>query len=251
MSKISLIMPMAGRGSRFSKMGIKEPKPLIILDNKPFFWWAIESINKATKIEKIIAIVLKEHINEFAIDCKIKEYYPNAQIIALDNVTSGAAQTAAIGASVLDEDEVFAINDCDHVFKIQKIDNIIDGLEKNLQGALVAFKSDSPNYSYAKIKAQTDNYLYVENTVEKQVISPYAIAGCYFFSSKKVFFDAYNEYQKNCEYDEMFLSGIYNIICKNGGNIGLQELSQHISFGTPEELELVDYNKLSNIWNEY
>ena len=38
--KIHLIMPMAGAGSRFAKMGFELPKPLIEIQGKPFLYWS-------------------------------------------------------------------------------------------------------------------------------------------------------------------------------------------------------------------
>lgn len=37
MAGINLIMPMAGRGSRFLELGYNVPKPLIEIHGKPFF----------------------------------------------------------------------------------------------------------------------------------------------------------------------------------------------------------------------
>ena len=46
MSKLHLILPMAGRGSRFFKNGFVCPKPLIEINGKPFFYWAARSVEK-------------------------------------------------------------------------------------------------------------------------------------------------------------------------------------------------------------
>ena len=45
MSKLHLILPMAGRGSRFFKNGFVCPKPLIEINGKPFFYWAARSVD--------------------------------------------------------------------------------------------------------------------------------------------------------------------------------------------------------------
>ena len=46
MSKLHLILPMAGRGSRFFENGFVCPKPLIEISGKPFFYWATRSVEK-------------------------------------------------------------------------------------------------------------------------------------------------------------------------------------------------------------
>ena len=47
MPKLHLILPMAGRGSRFFENGFVCPKPLIEIAGKPFFYWAARSIDSA------------------------------------------------------------------------------------------------------------------------------------------------------------------------------------------------------------
>ena len=54
MNKIHLIMPMAGGGTRFLECGFKRPKPIIEIRKRPFFYWAVESINHFIDVQDII-----------------------------------------------------------------------------------------------------------------------------------------------------------------------------------------------------
>ena len=72
MNKLHLILPMAGRGSRFFKNGFVCPKPLIEINGKPFFYWAARSVEKFVDCADLTFVVLEEHIRDFAIDEKIK-----------------------------------------------------------------------------------------------------------------------------------------------------------------------------------
>jgi dTDP-glucose pyrophosphorylase len=229
--ELALIIPAAGRGSRFAKNGIAEPKPLIDLEGRPFFWWATESVRRTVKLRQIVFVVLQEHIESFAIDQRIKAYYPQATIVAIPDVTSGAAETASLGLSALVEDGPVAINDCDHAFVCGTMPEIISRLNGEFDGALMCFQSTSPSYSYVKLDPQRK----IIGTVEKQVASPFAIAGCYFFSQAKRFEEFYDQYKKECPYDELFISGIFNLLARQDLNIGLLEVDRHVSFGTPEE----------------
>lgn len=251
MSGLSLVMPMAGRGSRFSRQGIVEPKPLINLLGKPFFWWAIESLARSTPIKELVVVVLEEHIRAFRIDEQIKAFYPDARIVALPDVTKGAAETAAIGIAALQSNGPFAVNDCDHAFALEQTQAIVASLSAGTAGALVGFRSQNPAYSYIELLPNNESAtLYVSGTVEKQVVSPYAIAGCYFFASKSKFEAFYDDYAKSCPYDELFLSGIYNLMIKQGLKVIYQELQDHISFGTPEEYAAVNTEQLKHLWNK-
>ena len=109
-------MPMAGRGSRFFENGFVMPKPLIEINDRPFFYWATQSIAKFVDYADITFVVLEEHIRDHAIDREIKTYYPDAKIVALPEVTEGAAITALRGTESLPDDEPLLFNDCDHLF---------------------------------------------------------------------------------------------------------------------------------------
>lgn len=82
-NKVHLIMPMGGAGSRFFKNGFVMPKPLIEINNKPFFYWATRSISKYVELEDLTFVVLQEHIDDFGIDKSIKKYFPNANIVII------------------------------------------------------------------------------------------------------------------------------------------------------------------------
>jgi len=226
-----MIMPMAGRGSRFARGGENRPKPLIPLRGRPFFWWASESLRRFANVDEMVFVVLAEHCRDHAIDRRILEYYPAAKVVALPEVTSGAAETAALGAKAQQSRGPIAINDCDHAFVGS------DGATtSDAQGGLICFRSDSPAYSYARLDAGGA----VAGTVEKQVVSPFAIAGCYLFAGADQMLELYEEYARDCPYDELFVSGLYNLILARGGSIARHDADRHISFGTPEEFDRLD-----------
>jgi len=236
MSALSLVMPMAGRGSRFAKLGITEPKPLVDLFGRPFFWWATESVRRAAPVGEMAFVVLDEHCREFGIDRRIREFYPDAEVVAIPEVTSGAAETARLGVEAIRGEGPIAVNDCDHAFLCPDLPGLIEQLQTGAAGGLVCFRSDSPAYSYVRLSADGA----VTGTVEKQVVSPFAIAGCYLFESAATFKRHYNGYRESCPYDELFVSGLANLMTGAGERVVMAELLYHGSFGTPEEQARLD-----------
>ena len=228
---LALIVPAAGRGSRFSKFGIREPKPMIDLEGRPFFWWSVESVRRVFQLRQMIFVVLQEHISEFSIDKIIKRFYPGATIVAIPEVTSGAAETAVIGMSALVTPGPVVINDCDHAFIFPPLPNGILHLEDELAGVLMSFRSFNPAYSYVRFGSDHQ----IIGTVEKQVVSPFAIAGCYLFADSDSFTALYERYKKDCPYNELFVSGMFNLLVEKHLKIQMLELETHCSFGTPEE----------------
>ena len=231
---LNLIMPMAGGGTRFKNNGINIPKPLIEINEKPFFFWATQSILKFINIENLVFVVLKDHIEKYDIDKKILKYYPNAKIQIINNVLNGAVFTCLEGIKRIDNDEPILFNDCDHAFlSSQFYSYCINQDFSDMDGALLTFYSDDDKYSYIALDEKNN----VTKTMEKKVISNKAICGAYYFKNKNIFKTSVEEYIDNCIYEEYFVSGVYNIMIKNNLLVRYFPTDLHISFGTPEEYE--------------
>jgi dTDP-glucose pyrophosphorylase len=232
MRQVALVMPMAGRGSRFGKGGVCAPKPLRTLWGRPFFWWATESARRAFDIVETVFVLLQEHVKDFAIQEQIRSVYPDARFVIVPEVTRGAAETAMLGVDALEFSGPLIVNDTDHAFIAAGAESIVDGLEDGISAALLTFHSTNPAYSYARLSEDGD----VIGTAEKQVISEDAIAGAYLFADPQTYRRAYQGYQAECRYHEVFISGLYDRLIAAGGRVELCRLEDHISFGTPEEL---------------
>ncbi len=233
MTPIHLVMPMAGRGSRFSQAGFDLPKPLIELHGQPFFWWAAESLRRSFEIRSMTFVVLAEHVSDHGIDAVVQGHYPGAQLVVLPEPTSGALVTAVAGCRAVPSDGVVVVNDCDHAFRADALAEALPRLIAGASGFLCHFQSRNPAYSYGSYDA--DGRLL--RTVEKQPISDLAIAGAYGFRDRDTFLQHAALYEKECPYDEPFMSGVYNTIVAEGGAVRGALLDQHISFGTPAEYE--------------
>jgi dTDP-glucose pyrophosphorylase len=231
---MELIVTAAGEGSRFTKAGINVPKPLIEYRGKPLFWWSAMSALSSGAFTSIKFVVLKDHIEKYSIDKSIRSYFPAAEIQILAEVTSGAAETAAIGCEGLSDLSPVAFLDCDLAFLFEHEEPFSELLKSDFSAGLCVFKSDNPSYSYAIFNLEDS----IIGTIEKEVVSPFAIAGLYLFKSASDFLQVYREYKNNCNYSELFMSGVYNLLVLKNKKICKVDLSSHLSLGTPEELSL-------------
>lgn len=233
--KVNLIIPAAGAGSRFSKNGIAIPKPLINLAGKPFFYWSVISVAKYCELESLTFVVLKDHVTQWNIDKEIYRYFPEANVIELDDMTKGAAETCLKGLrDIMGEygnDSPVLFNDCDHFFMSSELNNFLAGpRQQNWDAALVTFKSSEDKYSYVEYEDGK-----VVGTVEKKVVSSDAICGAYLFKDAKEFVYLYHRFVENCPYNELFVSGLYN---QGPIDIKIFNSDAHIPFGVPEEYEI-------------
>ncbi len=238
--KINLCLPMGGAGTRFSKDGFETPKPLIELKGKPFFYWAARSLLPYAQVESITAVVLKEHIEKFEIDRKIRYYYPDVQLVVLDHVLNGAVLTCMEGAKAIDPDNPVIFCDCDIHFHCDALYSYLKLEKPDASGTLVTFEADAPRYSY--VRRGEDGY--VEETAEKVVISHEAICGAYGFSSVGVFLEAAERYLESCTYSEYYMSGVYNLLIGGGKKVRSFICDSVVSFGTPEEYDRALENPL-------
>ena len=235
--KIHLIMPMAGRGSRFSSAGYDCPKPLIPIYGKPFFYWAVQSIRKFVSLKSLCFVVLQEHVDAFSIDTEIRACFPEAEIVVLPDVTAGAVMTCLEGCRGIGDDCPVVFNDCDHLFKSSRWNAYCAAGDFSApDGILLTFRSDENKYSFLAHGPDGN----VIRTVEKQVISNDAICGCYYFKNAETFRRAADGYIHNCPDPEFFMSGVYNALVAEGKTVRGMATDYHIPFGVPEEYVLAE-----------
>jgi len=231
---MNLVVIAAGRGSRFLKSGIIEPKPLVIFNGKPLFWWAAKSAMSDGSFDSLHFAVLVDHVLKFEIDKVITEFFPNAIIHIIDRVTSGAAETASIVAKCINGNSPVAFLDCDLTFEFEDCNNFLPLFNGYFSAAICVFESSDPAYSYVKYNEANE----LIGTIEKEVVSNHAIAGLYAFETANVFLDYYYKYASNCPYKELYMSGILNEMIRSNQNIQTIPIKSHLSLGTPAELEM-------------
>lgn len=253
MRTLHIIMPMAGRGSRFLEQGYVTPKPLIRVEGQPLFLRAIQGLRAVDAPRKYTFIVRSEHIRDFAIDRRLKACFPEAAVIGVEHTTRGAVETCLLAEARIAPDDAVAVQDCDLEFHSASFDEGIAadlrGDGRDVSGRVVSFRADHPRYSYAEINERG----MVIRTAEKQVISDHALAGAYYFARGEYFLVAAHELVRRFEAGdvrakELYLSLLYNILLESGGRVRLHELELYRSFGTPEELSGMDWSwKLADV----
>ena len=230
---IHLVMPMAGRGSRFGKEGFDIPKPLIRLHGKPFFYWAVRSVSAFIKPCSLTFVVLREHVEHYGIDQAIREEFPEAEIAVLPEVTKGAVITCMEGVRTITDERPVVFNDCDHLFKSAEFIRLCGGAPAS-DGVLLTFRARENKYSFV----EKDKTGAVIRTAEKVAISDEAICGCYYFRNAALFRTNAEQYLTQCSYSEYFMSGVYNVLIENGGSVQSVPTDWHVPFGVPEEYAL-------------
>ena len=238
MRPLTILMPMAGLGSRFAKAGFTTPKPLIEVDGQPMFLKALSSIEAIDAPKQYHFVIRQEHVDTQLLDELIRDALPEAKITVLPEMTRGAAETAYAAVKDMDQRSGLIVMDCDLWFQSKSYDDMVMSSlsdKSEIAGGLITFESSDPRYSYARLNEQN---LVIE-TAEKSVISSHAISGAYFFASVETFSHSAEQLLSlpiDHTMPEYYLSLLYNILIDERAPIQASFIDQYASFGTPEEL---------------
>jgi len=231
----NIVVPMAGRGSRFLEQGYTDSKPFIDVDGKPMIQRVIENLNfEFDENYKVIILCQKEDFDNYNFEIFPEIFgHDNIEVVQIDGITEGAACTLLLAKEYIDNDVPMLSFNTD-----QMIDYDVEGTfnkMKAVDGGIPCFWGDSEDWSYAK----TDNQGRVTEVAEKKVISNDATAG-YYYWSKGSDFVKYAEEMINANdrvNNEFYVAPVYNYAVKDGKNICITQVDKVYELGTPEYLE--------------
>lgn len=233
---LQVVVPMAGRGSRFAEVGHVLPKPLIDVGGRPMIELVVANLRPARE-HRFVFVVQRQHVREHGLDERLAELAPGCAVVALDGVTEGAACTVLTARDELDTAAPLMIANCDQWVDTRVDDYLTAGDALHADGFLMTMWSDSPKWSYAQLGADG----WVRHVVEKQVVSEHATVGIYDWRAAGDFLrdaDAMIAAGRRVN-GEYYVAPVYNERIADGGRIGVLPVggadAMH-GLGTPEDL---------------
>ena len=107
----TLLIPAAGLGSRFLADGYTAPKPLIQVSGKPMLLQALRDLPIAERTRVVVRADQPQHANILA---TLKSFDSSIDIVTLDNLTEGQAQTCLKALHGIDLNKPLTIGACDN-----------------------------------------------------------------------------------------------------------------------------------------
>ncbi len=243
---MNVVIPAAGRGSRFLDKGITIPKPLISISGKPMVRWAVESL-PFVKPSELIFVLRREHVDNYEIDKRLKEIFsPAIKVIVIDYVTEGAACTILLAKGIINNNEPLIVSDCDHYFRNSAYNRLVTNTPEGISGVIPVFKAEGTKWSFTRFN---EGHVVAE-VAEKVRISDYANIGAYFFARGKDFVAAAEEMvQKNLRVNnEFYVAPVYNLLLGKGAKVLAAECEAVWGLGTPEDVALFEKNYRSDLY---
>ncbi len=236
---INIVIPMAGRGSRFADAGYKDPKPLIEVKGKPMIQVVVENLTPKMP-HRFIFICQNSHIEEYKLRQMLGAISPDCIVIGIDGVTEGAACTVLMAREYFSNREPLMIANSDQFVDIDINDYLADISSRGLDGLIMTMTADDEKWSYAKLNEAGD----VVEVREKVVISSHATVGIYNFAAGEDFalhaqamIDA-----RETHNGEYYVAPVYNRLIENGGRVGVYDVGREADgmygLGIPADLEL-------------
>ncbi len=233
---INIVVPMAGRGSRFAGSEENTPKPLIEVEpGKRMIEYVIDYLT-LPEPHRFIFVCLEHHHRRYDFHGLFRPWVNDYQLVLTNTVTSGPAASALLAKDFVDNDSELLIAYCDCFFTVHPSSFVQHARRHRADGALIIYPSDSALDAYAEI----DGDGRVVRTAEKEIISTTAAAGFYYFREGRDYVAAAGEMIATAADHrvEFFVCPAYNELIRQGKTVVpfLIERDQKIEMGTREDL---------------
>ena len=235
---INIVLPIAGRGSRFANAGYNLPKPLIKVHGKPMIEVVVNNIKPKVN-HRFIFLALQDHLDNLSMRDTLNRIAPGCEIVPVTKVTEGAACTVLLAKNLINNSDQLMIANSDQWVDID-INEYLSVLKDDCDGLIMTMWADDPKWSFVGL----DENGYVNNVVEKKVISNEATVGIYNFKKGSDFVKSAEQMiKKNLRVNnEFYVAPAYNEMIVNKAkikiyNVGEENNGMH-GLGIPSDLNL-------------
>ena len=235
---LNIVLPIAGRGSRFAVAGYTQPKPLIPVHGIPMITAVVRNVRPRCA-HRFIFVALAEHLERKGMREALALSAPGCVIVPVERVTEGAACTVLLAREHINSDDPLMLANSDQWVDID-IDDYLASMDRQRADALImTMKADDPKWSFVGLNGQR----LVTRVVEKQAISNEATVGIYNFRRGSDFVRAAEQMiAKNLRVNnEFYVAPVYNELIAEGTRIAIYNVGREgagmYGLGIPSDLE--------------
>jgi len=230
--------------------GYREPKPLIIVDVKPFIVHLVELFPGETKFTFICNA---KHLSETNMRSVLSSIVPNANIVEIPNHKKGPVYAVSLVSDLIEEDEEVIVNYCDFGTYWDYHDFLKHTRDRNADGAIPSYKGFHPhmlgstNYAFMRDDKQMMLEIKEKEPFTNNRMNEYASNGTYYFKHGryvKKYFKELMEQDINLN-GEYYVSLVYNLLVKDGLSVSIYDIQHMLQWGSPDDVQ--QYNN----WSKY
>ena len=237
-----VLMPMAGRGSRFQSL-TKLPKPYIRIGDTPMFKLALESLPKA---KHTVVVSLEEHIAFWSDN---HDHTKHLTPCFLKTTPAGQALSSEAGLAHLNPNDEVLVTACDHeiVLSEKKWADFhrnpdCDAAIFTVQGFPGAARKPK-SFAYVIPANSSDPFPTVKSVSVKEPVSDsptndHLLVGTFWFKSAAIL-DHYLQVLKARDLrvnGELYLDSIFTVLIEHGLKVRMIPLDGYICRGDPDAL---------------
>lgn len=247
-----LVMPVAGRGSRFLEVATEnpeylKPKPLISIKGKPMVQWAMETLTGSgfdIPPSKMIFICRKEQEDEHGLSDKLKDIFGwDINVLVQTTPLKGATDTVLVAKEFINVDEDLIVSDSDHYFDASNLYKAIQSKTKDVAGIIPVFQppDKDPKWSFTLFDENNIASAVGEKDAELAAKGAWANIGGYYFSKGKEFVEEAEEMINSGEMygaegkKEFYIAPLYDRMIKKGKKIMVAKIPEVWGLGTPKD----------------
>jgi NDP-sugar pyrophosphorylase family protein len=235
---LNIVLPIAGRGSRFAQAGYAQPKPLIPIHGAPMIAAVVANV-RPRSAHRFIFVALAEHLKHAGMREALTLAAPGSVIVPVDRVTEGAACTVLLARNYIDTDDPLMLANSDQWVDID-IDDYLASMERQrADGLIMTMRADDPKWAFVGLNGSR----LVTRVVEKEVISNEATVGIYNFRRGSDFVRAAEQMiAKDLRVNnEFYVAPVYNELIEDGARIAIYNVGGEgagmYGLGIPSDLE--------------
>ncbi|MCW2994084.1 MAG: Beta-phosphoglucomutase or related phosphatase, superfamily [Conexibacter sp.] len=232
--QVNVVIPAAGRGSRFAEAGYVHPKPLIDVEGRPMIELVLRDLRS---VGRPIVLLQEEHIARYRADAVIRHVAAAAEVVPVSGVTEGAACTVLLAEQYIDSPSELVLANSDQVVDADVAAFVALMREQDADGGIMTFRATESKWSFAKVGEDG----IVTEVAEKRPISDQATVGIYWFRHGAAFVRCAKRMiaSDTRVNGEFYVCPVFNELIAEGGIVRTYEIERSAmhGIGTPEDLQ--------------
>lgn len=259
---MNIVIPMAGAGQRFLDAGYKTHKPAIPTIDRhsgkefPMVVCATKDLPGVNEGGDNITYIDRAFHRDAGVEEIIKEHYPHASFITVENLTEGQACTCLLAKEKINNNTPLLIAGCDNGMVIDN--NRFDKLTKECDVIVFTYRHNQavlemPD-AYGWVIADENGKitgLSIKKAVSETPMEDHAIVATFWFKRGADFVRAAEK--MIAENDRINNEFYVDEAIKHAIELGLDarvfEIDRYIGWGTPKDYE--EYTETIKYWKEF